>query len=238
MAVDAHVDPGILRARRRAADAKTRRGRRVLERRASKVVEDPKVMLVLKGHATSALVCDALGEWAALARPYVQRLTRRNPGILPFEPGKEALVEAQAGKFDASLFLLGNHTKKRPHNLILGRLYDGRLLDMIEMGVTQLKKMTEFRPQRWPEEGAKPCFLFVGEPFENDERMRKVKNLFLGGLNLISIPRIQYPDICTPEQMRSNCAKSTRSTSRAWRGLLCSAPRPRRPSSFASTRSC
>ena len=37
------------------------------------------------------------------------------------------------------MFMFGNHNKKRPDNLILGRLYDYHLLDMFEFGLENFK---------------------------------------------------------------------------------------------------
>jgi hypothetical protein len=40
-----------------------------------------------------------------------------------------------------SLFCFGNHQKKRPNNLIFGRLFDWQLLDMVEFGVVDYEPM-------------------------------------------------------------------------------------------------
>jgi ribosome production factor 2 len=61
--------------------------------------------------------------------------SRRNPDARPFEPGGEASLEFFCNKSNCSIFVLGTHSKKRPHNLTLGRLFDFHLLDALELGV-------------------------------------------------------------------------------------------------------
>ncbi len=63
----------------------------------------------------------------------------------PFEAGGEAKLEAYANKSNCSLFVLGSHTKKRPHNLVLGRMYDFHLYDALELGVQRHKAIREFK---------------------------------------------------------------------------------------------
>lgn len=49
------------------------------------------------------------------------KFSRKNEEARPFEPGGEAALEGWAAKSNCSLFVLGSHQKKRPHNLVLGR---------------------------------------------------------------------------------------------------------------------
>lgn len=72
------------------------------------------------------------------------RYSKKNTDVLPFEAGGEVKLEQYATKADCGQFVLGNHTKKRPNNLILGRLYDGRLYDLLEVGVEKFKSITAF----------------------------------------------------------------------------------------------
>ena len=54
------------------------------------------------------------------------KYTRKNAEVRPFEAGGEGALEHFSRKTDAALFALGSSSKKRPHNLVLGRFYDHR----------------------------------------------------------------------------------------------------------------
>lgn len=59
------------------------------------------------------------------------KYSRNNADMRPFEAGGEMGLEAHCARNNCSLFALGSHQKKRPHNLVLGRLFDFRLYDMV-----------------------------------------------------------------------------------------------------------
>ena len=106
--------------------AKTARGRRALEKMAPKLNENPRTALVLRGQKTSALVNQALTDLYMLKKPFSKHFTRHN-AVHPFEDPTP--LEFLCQKNDASLFAFGTHSKKRPHNLVLGRMFDHHLLD-------------------------------------------------------------------------------------------------------------
>jgi ribosome production factor 2 len=81
---------------------------------------------------------------------------------------------------DCSLFVVGSTQKKRPHNLVLGRTFDGHVLDMFETGVEDYKGMREFKSEGLFSCDMKPILMFQGEPFELSEVHRRIKNLFQG----------------------------------------------------------
>eukprot|EP00882_Tetradesmus_deserticola_P033999 GHRQ01038888.1.p1 GENE.GHRQ01038888.1~~GHRQ01038888.1.p1 ORF type:complete len:153 (-),score=25.90 GHRQ01038888.1:17-475(-) len=59
--------------------------------------------------------------------------------------GGEAPLEFFCNKSNCSLFVLGSHSKKRPHNITLGRLYDFHLYDALELGVEAHRPISSFR---------------------------------------------------------------------------------------------
>lgn len=159
--------------------SKSKRGQRHMLHREPKIVENAKNTLMLKGHATSETISSVLSDLHVLKKPLCRKLQRKND-ILPFEAGGEAHLENLASLNDCSLFALGNHTKKRPNNLVLGRTFDGRLLDMVEFGVENYKSIAEMG-QVNSSVDSKPLLLFNGEAddFEGTETSRKLKNLLL-----------------------------------------------------------
>ena len=83
-------------------------------------------------------------------------------------------------KSDCSLLVFGSHNKKRPHNLVFGRLYDHQVLDMIETGVETFRPLSFFKGLKCAV-GSKPCLIFSGDLFETDANYSCLKNLLIGG---------------------------------------------------------
>ena len=119
----------------RVLKPKTRRGARALLKRAPRLVEELKKVLLLHGGKSSAILKEVLSDLGALKRGECLKLSRKNEDVRPFETGGEGGLEFLCHKADCSLFCLANHSKKRPHNLVLGRMFDFKLLDMLELGV-------------------------------------------------------------------------------------------------------
>lgn len=157
--------------------AKTGAGRRKLDGRLPQILENPKSLLAIKGHATSAVGNAVLGDIHMLKKPLCKKMQRKND-ILPFEAGGETHLENLARLNDCSLFALTNHTKKRPHNLVLGRMFGFRILDMMEFGVSEYQPMAECKRTTSPP-GSKPLLLFNGDDFEATQTTRTMKSLLL-----------------------------------------------------------
>lgn len=83
----------------------------------------------------------------ALKLPHSINFNKKNP-IHPFDVdpsrGLQSL-EFFSNKNDASLFVVGMHSKKRPNDLVWVRCFDGQVLDMIEMGLEKAVPMSEFK---------------------------------------------------------------------------------------------
>lgn len=78
----------------------------------------------------------------ALKRPDAISFSKKNT-IRPFEDTSS--LEFWASKNDASLFVVGQSTKKRPDGLTFVRMYNGKVLDMIEVGVDSFESMDSFK---------------------------------------------------------------------------------------------
>ena len=78
----------------------------------------------------------------ALKRPHAISFSKKN-AVRPFEDA--ASIEFWANKNDASMFVVGQSTKKRPNGLTFVRTFDSRVLDMCELGVEEFKGMDFFK---------------------------------------------------------------------------------------------
>lgn len=179
---------------------KTKAGKRALEKRAPKTVEDPRRALILYGNNTSQIIKDVLVDVQKMKYPHSLKFSRKNDDVRPFEAGGDATLETHAQRANCSLFALGNHSKKRPQNLTLGRFYDFRMYDCVEFGVTSFKPIREFPAATNAQQGNKPAFIFVGEAFESHGQLKQVKSLLLDffrgrqieSINLKGIDRVIF----------------------------------------------
>ncbi|XP_040952372.1 ribosome production factor 2 homolog, partial [Gossypium hirsutum] len=98
----------------------------------------------------------------------------------------------------------GSHSKKRPNNLVIGRMYDHHVYDLIEVGVENFKSIESFSYDKKiaPRVGSKPFIAFIGEGFENVDELKHLKEVllyFLRGevvenINLAGLDRVY---VCT-----------------------------------------
>lgn len=186
----------------RANVAKTAKGKRVLEEKESQVHENPKICTFIKGHSSSQIINEVLRDLAAIKKPNSILLTKNND-IKPFED--VAKLEFLSIKNDSSLFVLGNHTKKRPHNLVIGRMFDHQLLDMIEVQIKDYKGLADFVATKC-HLGSKPLFVFQGEQFHlngaGDDKYSKLMNLLIDlfkgeQIELINLQGLEYVIVVT-----------------------------------------
>lgn len=162
---------------------KTNHARRILEKRAPKLVENVKRILILHGTKTSNILNSVLTDIFHLKRAggNAIKYTKKNGDIRPFESGGETTLEFLSQKTDCSLFIFGSHSKKRPHNLVLGRMYDHHVYDLIEVGIENFSSMESFGYGKKiaPQVGSKPLFAFIGEGFETKEHLKHLKEVLL-----------------------------------------------------------
>ncbi|XP_018555218.1 ribosome production factor 2 homolog [Lates calcarifer] len=154
---------------------KTKRSKRFLESRAPKLTEDVKSAMIMKGGNTSLTITQALKDLYSLRKPNAVLYKKKNI-TRPFEDSTS--LEFFSKKTDCSLFLFGSHNKKRPNNLIFGRLFDFHVLDMIELGIEKYVSLSEIKASKCPE-GTKPMLVFAGEAFDTDNEHKRLKSLLI-----------------------------------------------------------
>lgn len=142
-----------------AQKTKTHKGRKILDKRAAKLIENPKRSIIMKGKKSSEILNQLLREIHIMrGSDMSQLLLKKTHEVLPFEDA--SLIERTSVKYDCSLFAVGSHQKKRPDNLILGRVFDGHVLDMVEFGVENYKASDSFKPPEFINRDLKPILLF------------------------------------------------------------------------------
>eukprot|EP01118_Nematostelium_gracile_P016322 TRINITY_DN672_c0_g1_i2.p1 TRINITY_DN672_c0_g1~~TRINITY_DN672_c0_g1_i2.p1 ORF type:complete len:309 (+),score=77.72 TRINITY_DN672_c0_g1_i2:17-943(+) len=171
---------------------------RAIEKREPKIEENIKNGMFVRGTKSSLTINTLLKDLYSLKKPNAVNLSKKNK-ILPFDDSSN--LEFLSRTNDASVFVFGNDSKKRPDNLILGRMFDHHLLDMIEIGVTNFKSLESFKNDKAPL-GNKPCFIFSGEEFEQKEEFQKLSNILLdmfrGAVtDTVNLMGLEHVIICT-----------------------------------------
>lgn len=138
----------------------------------SQLDEDEKNVAYIRGFTANDMVSRVMKDIYMLKKPIGVPLNKKNV-CQPFENASP--IEFICQKNECSLFLFTSHSKKRPNNLVMGRLFDGYILDMVEFGVEYYRAIEDFASRI--SLGVKPILIFAGEPFEAEFDMIRVKNL-------------------------------------------------------------
>ncbi|XP_064405063.1 ribosome production factor 2 homolog [Halichondria panicea] len=159
----------------RVVKPKNQRVKRALERQEAKLIENTKNALFFRGTHSSEVVSMLLKDFYALKKPDAVVFQRKND-VRPFEDASK--IEFFSRKNDSSLFMFGSHSKKRPNNIVIGRLFSHQVLDMIELGVENYKSRQSFKLEG-NILGSKPCLIFSGDQFETESTYARLKNLLI-----------------------------------------------------------
>lgn len=90
--------------------------------------------------------------------------------------------------------MFGSSSKKRPGNLVLGRLFERELLDMVELGIKHYKGLSEFQNEKIGT-SVKPCLVFNGPNWNQTEEMRRLKSLFIDTFHRDTIDAIRLQGV-------------------------------------------
>ncbi|GAA6057662.1 hypothetical protein JCM3770_000286 [Rhodotorula araucariae] len=148
-----------------AAKPKNARSKRALDARAPQLVEKlAKTAIIARTTGISEKVKVALSELNQLKKPNSIAFSKANE-VRPFED--PASLNFWSSKNDASLFLIGTHTKKRPHGLVWARCFAGEVMEMLEVGIDEVMAMSNFKGIK-STAGSVPLFHFTAaEPYAN-----------------------------------------------------------------------
>ncbi|NXN78408.1 RPF2 factor, partial [Bombycilla garrulus] len=171
----------------RVVKPKTKRAKRFLEKREPKLNENTKNAMLIRGGNANLTVTEVLKDIYAVKKPFAVMYKRKNISR-PFED--QTSLEFFSKKSDCSLFLFGSHNKKRPNNLIIGRMFDYHVLDMIELGVEKFVSLKEIKNSKCPE-GTKPMLIFAGDTFDVNEEYRRLKSLLIDFFRGPTVPSIR-----------------------------------------------
>ncbi|EGG00951.1 uncharacterized protein MELLADRAFT_67470 [Melampsora larici-populina 98AG31] len=160
----------------RTIKPKNARSKRALQAREPKLIEDSKTSIFIKSTQTSEKVRIALSELHQLRSSSDSiQFSKRNV-IHPFEDASS--LQFWSVKNDASLFVIGSDSKKRPDNLSFVRMFDHQVLDMIELGIEGAVSLKDIKgPKASP--GLVPLLHFAGTLWDTDERLKMLKSMFL-----------------------------------------------------------
>jgi len=173
------IDNANVKVQRKGTRNRTRskhpRVQRLLKKRGSLLVENAKKILLLKGRKSSQRVVNFLRDLNRLKSPNSKLFSKKN-NIVPFDD--DTSLKFLCDKNDCSMFGFASHNKKRPHNFILGRMFNWEVLDMVEVGIDQYLGLDEINGAG-KMQGNKPMMLFQGDEFEHVEEFKILKSLLI-----------------------------------------------------------
>ncbi|SGY40914.1 BQ5605_C003g02442 [Microbotryum silenes-dioicae] len=140
------------------AKPKNARSKRAQQAREPQMIEKgAKTAMIVRGSSISEKVKVALSELNQLKKPHSISFSKPNQ-IRPFEDSSS--LSFWSTKNDASLFLVGTHTKKRPHVLIWVRCFANEVMEMLEVGIEEVMPMSAFKGIK-STPGSTPLFHFA-----------------------------------------------------------------------------
>ena len=148
----------------------------LLQKKEPQLVEEERSALFLRSTTCSESMRALLLDLYRIRGPETSKNFTRKTEERPFE--NDASFRFLCEKNNSSLFVLGSHSKKRPDNMILARMFEFNVLDMYELGLTSIRSIADFRQETFAV-GSKPFMLFQGDAFENHPTYQQLKSLFM-----------------------------------------------------------
>jgi ribosome production factor 2 len=144
-----------------------------------RVVKAERISLFLRGSSTSNEITQVLKDLHDIKKPASRYLPRR----LDKNPSQSVdFIETICKQNGASMFGFGSSTKRRRNNLLLGRLYNGKVLDSFEFQARSIKSSKKIGADVSTD--SRPCFVFLGECWTNDNTLNEFKNYLIDCLGV------------------------------------------------------
>ncbi|XP_017482002.1 PREDICTED: ribosome production factor 2 homolog [Rhagoletis zephyria] len=170
---------------------KTRKGKKILVAREPQLIESTRNMLFVDGRKCGGDIKSCMKDLQQLRKPLLKVLNRKND-ITPFDDPSS--LEFLTMKNDCALFAFGSTSKKRPNNLVLGRIFENEVLDMIELGIKHYTAMSEFKTEKIGT-NVKPCLIFNGPRWNQTEELRRFRNLLIDTFHKDKVDAIRLQGI-------------------------------------------
>ncbi|KAL4798237.1 valyl-tRNA synthetase mitochondrial precursor [Aspergillus venezuelensis] len=152
-----------------ARKPKNPRTARILKAKEPQLIEGPKRALLLHGSKCPAPLHTVLKTIHSLTTPHSVLFHKKNENIHPFESVES--LEFLANKNDCGIVAFGSSNKKRPNCLTLARIFDSKVLDMIELLLLpspdeEIPEMNNLTMHIGV--GLRPLMLFSGSAWEDE----------------------------------------------------------------------
>lgn len=169
---------------------KNARTKRYLDNKGPQNVENPRTTLFLRYTTAPEVLQLVLRDLHSLKRPLCIKFDKKND-IHPFEDASS--LEFFSDKNDASLIVYASHSKKRPQALTFVRMFDFKVLDMLELlvDVETFRSLSQFKNAKTAV-GLKPLLSFSGSAFESPtaNAYTQAKSIFLDLFKGPDVPNV------------------------------------------------
>lgn len=125
--------------------------------------------------------------------------------------------ESLTQRNDCALFGFGSTTKKRPNNLILGRIFENEILDMVELGLEKYKSIADFKNEKIGT-CVKPCLMFNGPKWSHTDELRRLRNLLIDVFQKDNVEHVRLQGI--EHVLSFTCTEDMTILMRSYRILL------------------
>jgi len=164
--------------------AKTHKGRLYLKSKEAKIVEDSKNCAFINSNKSNEILRMALCDLFISRRDFAKKLGKKND-IKDVFTSPET-IEFLSERNNCALFTTVTDLKKRPMNLIMGNLFESKILDLFEFEITNFLPI-EFFKDIHVDSCMKPLVIFQGDVFETDFEFARIKKFFFEFFKLYDI---------------------------------------------------